>query len=269
MADEKAHPVYPSPPVALVVLAAEFPPVSTTEEVLGRLRERLRTDFPLIAHGQQQRVTVQGGEMQQEIRSVPRFTTRDRTMAVAVTHDGMVIETSRYLGFDWYLDLVRGPVSAIAEVLAPDAIVSLGHRYIDEVRVPDSGALVDWKRWIHPDLLVPARLPVDASVPAPNHWQSTVSYQTTSESSLTLRYGPMEGLAVPADGATRRLGPVTAGQYFLLDWDSRWQPEVAPEFSVEEILNSCRKLYDPVRRLFRYVTTEELRKVFAARQEER
>lgn len=264
MADDRAHDVYPNAPFALIVLAVEFPLAPLPEATLASLREELRTSFPLVQQEQHQRVVMQAGlGIQQEIRDVPRFTTRDRTMAVAVTPDSVVIETTRYLGFEWYLDVVREPIATVAEVLQPDAILAIGHRYIDEVRVPAPDGTIDWARWLDPALLAAAHLPTDAALPEPHGWQAMINYQTAADSTLTLRYGPAAGAAVPAEGATRRKRPPLTGPFFLLDWDSRWQPSVAPEFTADEVLARCADLYAPVRKIFHHISTDELRGVFA------
>lgn len=262
MTDASGYPVYPNHPVALVVLAVEFPPAAATPKMLDRLRSVLRSAFPLMH--QEQRVVLQpGAAPSQQIQQVPRFLTRDRTMAVAVTAESVVIETTRYRGFDWYLDQVRKPIEAIEKVVRPDAVLSLGHRYIDEVRVPGSGE-PDWAQWLDACLLAPAGLPVGAGLSAPERWQAMAHFQTGPESSLTLRYGPTAGSGVPADGTTRREFPAPNGPFFLLDWDSRWQPVVAPEFKSSLILEQCEALYQPVRSMFRHVTNDGLRGVFAS-----
>lgn len=259
------QPVYPNPPVTLVVLEVQFPPTATTpEQAQERLRAGLRADFPLAERLTEQTLTVtSAGTAAGETRMLFRFSSRDRTSAVAVRANVLVIETTRYLGFDWYLDFLREPLATAIDVLAPDGILALGHRFIDEVRVPDDGNPVDWSQWIDGALLAPSALPASAGVPAPESWQGVVSYFTTPESTLALRYGPAVGTVIADGAATRRDGPTPSGPYFLLDWDSRWTPPVVPEATTETILNRCADLYEPVRAMFHHLTTDDLRRVFA------
>lgn len=265
MSTHGGHEVYPNPSIALVVLEVRFPPTTTEqrEAQLG-LRKGLRADFPLFEQAVEQSLSFDSpaGGGQLESRLLFRYSRRDRTASVAVTPEAVVIETTEYLGFEWYLDFIRGPLAVVAEVLDPDGVSSIGHRFIDEVRVPHADGLIDWSRWIEHTLLTPGLLPLDAGLSAPERWQGAISYQTSAEATLTLRYGALEGAAVPANGATRREDPVPSGPFFLLDWDSRANPTVTPEFAVDDLLHRCAELYEPVRAMYHHVTTDALREVF-------
>ncbi len=260
------QPVYPNPSVALVVLEVRFPPTTTTpEQAQERLRAELRAEFPLAEQFTEQRLTVtSAGTAPAGARTVSRFGSRDRTSAVAVSTDVLVIETTRYLGFEWYLDFLRGPLAIAIDVLAPDGILALGHRFIDEVRVPDDANPVDWSRWIDGALLAPSALPALAGVAAPEGWQGLINYQTTPESTLGLQYGPAVGTVIAESAAIRRDGATPSGPYFLLDWDSRWTPRAAPEATAETVLTQCRALYEPVRAMYHRLATDDLRRVFAS-----
>lgn len=247
--------VYPDAPVRLVVLAVGFPESEVSEEHANQLREAVRDQFPLREQLQEQGLLVGLGpapETRQVVRSIQRFSTRDRQTTMAVTSTSVVIEARSYGGFDAYLDLVRVPIEAVAEVVQPDGVVSIGHRFIDEVHLPVGTS--DLSPWFDPALLAMPTLLEEA-----DGWQAVVSYRLGGDSQMTLRYGPIDASVVPApDGKVRTFSnPVV-----LLDWDSHWQPSSVPEFRTDAILVRLESMYEPVRSMFRRVCTDELRRTF-------
>lgn len=255
--------VYPDAPVRLVVLSVEYPAVPASDGQVDLLRAALRGQFPLIAQKAEAHVTVQVGPSpaaRQQVVSFPSFTTRDRRASVAVTPTQLVIETRQYEGFDWYVGLVEPALQAVAEVLGPDAVIAMGHRFIDEVHLPAGD--VDLTRWFDPAL---AAMP-NLIGPPPERWHAIVSFQTDPESQLTLRYGLLDAPIVPP--LTGRPVPF-ATPVMGLDWDSRWTPAVAPEFDPGLVVDRLVNLYAPVRALFNRVCTDALRQRFASTEGDR
>lgn len=256
--------VYPNPSVAHVVLEVRFPPTLVDGgEAAAGLRTGLREDFPLVdqVHPAIALGAPEAGAMP-VMNSMFRHQNRDRSQTVAVLPEVVIIETSTYLGFDWYLEFIRGPLDVIASVLQPDAVLTIGHRFIDEVRVPDTGDPQDWSEWIDPCLLAPGQLPSAAGLSEHVEWQGSTVYRTGPDTSLTLRYGPQNApTVIPTTSEHQRPGP--AGPFFLLDWDSRWTPATAPEFTTDEVLRGCQELYAPVRAMYHRLTSDRLKAVFS------
>lgn len=272
MSTRGGYPVFANPPVKHVVLEVRFPSTTVEPAVADAgLRAGLHDQFPLGDRASQQTLAVDlgGGGTQMQMVELLRYQSRDRTRSVAVSPEAVTIETTEYLGFDWYLNFVRKPLAVVAEVLSPDGILSLGHRFIDEVRVSDESKPIDWSRWIDARLLAPSLVPVDAGLDAPAGWLGSMSYQTSPEMALTLRYGPMQGSGLLALGAVGVPGPSNEEPFFLLDWDSRWTPRTAPEFSAAAVIEHCKELYRPVRRMFHHLITDDLREVLSVIPEER
>lgn len=260
MSTQSDHPVYPNPSVTHVVLEVRFP--STTTDLTTAetaLRAGVRDRFPLADRAATQNVTfdLSGGPSTVESNALLRFQSRDRTRTVVVAPDAVTIETTEYLGFDWYRELVSGPIEVVASTLQPDAILGMGHRFIDEIRVPDP-APVDWGRWVDASLLAASQLPTASGLDAPDAWLGALTYRTGAETALTLRHGPMDGPGVTSENTTRRRVASENGPFFLLDWDSRWTPQVAPEFTTAAVLDRCEALYAPVRAMFHHLATTDL-----------
>lgn len=257
-ADPAERAAYPNAPVRLVVLSVEYPAADTPQGHLDQLRSALRGRFPLVDQQTEARVTFDLGSpapARQQVLAFPSFSTRDRRTSVAVTPNQVLVETRHYDGFSGYVDLIRSPLEAVRQVLGPDAVTAVGHRFIDEVHLPaEAGG--ELNRWFDPALLAMANLPGIRA----DRWQAVINYQLDRESQLTLRYGPLDLSLVPSlDGRPLTFTEPVVG----LDWDSRWTPAIAPEFDVDIIIDRLGTMYAPVRSLFRSICTDELRQRFA------
>lgn len=259
----QASVVYPNAPVRMVVLAVAFPEAPISEAQTDDLHDALRPGFPLRERLHEQSLVVDlggGTGAHQQVRAIPRFSTRDRQVTMAVTTTSVVIEARTYEGFDRYLDLVRAPLDAVARVVKPDGVTSIGHRFIDEVHLPSDTS--DLEPWFDPALLA---MPTLLDGPTEG-WQAVVSYRLSSEAQMTLRYGPLDASLVPSpEGKVRTYSTPVVG----LDWDSHWQPQSIPEFDATAILDQLSVMYAPVRTLFHRVCTDQLRRTFEAEPTER
>lgn len=190
---------------------------------------------------------------------VPRFTVRDRTVAVAISPESITVETTRFTSYETYRPVIASALNAASKVLAPDGIARVGLRFIDEIRVP--GVTQDrpgeWAEWLDPSLLGPG---------APDHpsqlklsgLQSIAQFETGPDRMLVLRYGVGFGHAVKVDGPLKRPGAPDPGPFFALDFDSSWSPQDIPEFDPTQVLALCDELEIPVMQLFDSLITEAL-----------
>ncbi len=267
MNDRHQRPPFPNPPLALTVLEIRYPEMS---EGIGRraqqhMRDALQTWLPLIENITEDQVELAiGAPMPASVqrRTFPRFVTRDRTTALVVKEGALVLETTTYEGWEEnFRPMIAEVVRALEEVSPPDGVLRIGLRYIDEIRVPGIAEVPgDWRGYIDAHLLAAANPDFIPASLQPAVWQGLVQYKTTSDSTLTVRYGPQNGHAVNPKGATRRKNPPDAGPFFLLDSDSFWQAEdEVPEFGADSIMERCDKLHGPTREFFRIAVTDKLR----------
>ena len=128
-------------------------------------------------------------------RIFPRFTNRDRTTALLVKQDALVLETTVYGGWEEHFrPLIREVINALEAVSRPDGVLRVGLRYIDEIRVPSiDSSPGDWRGYIDEHLLAAADPDFIPASLQPSVWQEIVQYQTTTGSTLAIRYGPHEG----------------------------------------------------------------------------
>jgi len=264
----KPHEVYPNAPAALVAVEVRFPESDTPKSVPMTLQRAFRD---LLGEGwvieSMKTRTMElsigpGGAMQQpsQVVTVPRFTVRDRTLAVAVTADTLVVETTNYVDYVEFRAVLAHAFDATHEVFRPDGISRVGMRYIDEIRVPgvNEENLVDWAKWLDPSLMPPKFVELTDAGFKMRAWEGILHSETGSDQSLVLRYGPRNGYAVNPDGPLKRLSPPAPGPLFALDFDSFWLPSDIPEFEPETLMDVCDRLKDPVRTLFDALMTDEL-----------
>ena len=266
-----SHDVLPNAPLALVAVEIRFPNGASGQTLPMNLRRSFRDllgkDWVLesqappfqLAHA----IGPRGALPAQTAptASIPRFTVRDRTMAVAITEQSMTIEATRYRHYPTFREIVERAVDAATQVLLPEGIARIGMRYVDEVRVPnisgdDPSA---WKTWVDMSLLAPQLTAMEESGYTSGGWEGAAQYQTGPEQKLVLRYGPRTGYAVSPHGPLKRPTVSLPGPLFVLDFDCFWEPTDIPEFEPAAIMATCDQLRKPIRALFDMLTTEKLR----------
>lgn len=260
---ESSHvPVFPNAPLALVALEVRFPELVDPINV-SALRRAVRDILPIPGNTSHDTITFGGAAPVVERQVFPRLMSRDRSSALVVTNEALVLETTTYDGYEEHRKVIERAVTAVADVAQPDGVQRVGMRFIDEIRVPGvEDPPGDWTDWIVDGLLVPLgpELRVGAESFKPRNWQGTAVYDAGSGYAVKMKYGPQVGFAVPPKGPTRRrLAPKQGGLFFLLDSDGAWTPrDEVPEFRPELILEACDTIHEPLSMLFKAVGTEKL-----------
>ena len=89
------------------------------------------------------------GSQRVQEAAFPRFITRDRTLAVALTDTTLTVETTTYRHYEEFRGVLARGLDATQRILEPDGVARIGMRYIDEVRIPGSPAEASsWAEWI-------------------------------------------------------------------------------------------------------------------------
>ena len=126
-------------------------------------------------------------------------------------------------------------------------IERIGLRYVLEIRVPAGvDGRIEWTNWIDESLLGPQRLAPGGLLLT--EWQGAAVYREAQPGkSLIVRYGPGVGQALDAQYHLRRVTPVQAGQFFLMDIDSFWTPPTGaiPEYNREALVSTYRESVRP------------------------
>ncbi|HEV8560145.1 MAG TPA: TIGR04255 family protein [Actinophytocola sp.] len=253
--------VYPNAPVVLVALEVRHPSADPLTPTESRTIKKILGDLlPIERSGQLTNVQVVAGATAPadvSIETFPRYVNRETTLAVSVRKEAMVIEASRYPGWEEFRTLSMRALEARMQVAPVVGVERVGLRFINEIRVPNAGT-VDWSDWLHPSLLGPSSArPIDLPV---NQWQGVVIYGAQPSNMLVLRYGLRDGYALDPSSLLRRVRSDDDGLFFLMDLDSFWTPaEEVPEYDSDKLLSICNALHTPVRTLFEGMITDRLR----------
>lgn len=254
--------IYPGAPLVSVAFELRHP---EAEPIVGAhrtsLQKKLADRYPLMRSQQSFTQTLEigpGGSMgQSTAEEFPRFLDRSQTVALSFTKTSILVETSRYAGWEDFKSTIQYACEVRDSIAPIYGVERLGLRYIDEVRV-DPVSSNDWSEWIQRPLLVGE---VSESVGLPlQMWQGAIVYGSEPGQGLVLRYGPGVGYAIDPNSDLKRRRAVPPGPFFLLDIDSFWHPEDGiPEYGIETVLSQLDELHIPVRQLFEASITEKYR----------
>lgn len=259
---------YPHAPVALAVLEIKHP----TSDFLSRgdlagIKQKLEHIAPLqkAEDVSEFQMLVNGGNppfgTSRNI-TVHRFSARDKRTSITYSNESIVVETTDYVNWSWFRDFAETAVAARQEIAPVDGLERIGLRYIDEIRVPHSGA-VDWGDWVALGLLAPKFGGSIASL-KPMQQQAVVQYATDLDGdTLTLRYGAVNGPPAVTGGANLvRADFPEPGPYFLIDSDSAWTlaPGMSvPELNLDAVVEIANRLHSPAEAIFEELISDKLR----------
>jgi len=243
--------------VALVAVEARHTAAATfTPEQEAELKALIGGEFP-IAQPVPTFTLNFGAVSPAALAQPPRFTNRERTVAVTFGPQALVIEATHHDHFGPLSSLVSLVVSARQKVAPVDGLERLGIRYVDEIRVPATTDTIDWSQWVEPSLLGPVEVGTRLGF-QPGEHQGLANFQLGADRGLTVRYGPRVGYAVQSGPLVRNMPPPSP--FFLLDIDSFWTAtDEIPEFDPSRIVALCNELHAPVNALFENLITERLR----------
>jgi uncharacterized protein (TIGR04255 family) len=222
----------------------------------GWVIESIKTQTVEVAFGP-------GAAGQQNVQQVvlPRFTVRDRTLAVALSEESLTVETTKYRHYPDFRAVLESAFGAAAEFLRPDGVARVGMRYIDEIRVPSApeADVPDWREWLDSSLLPPQVESMATHGYLSAAWEGGAQYATGDAQTLVLRYGARTGYAVNPAGLLKRLSVPAPGPFFVLDFDCFWQPTDIPAFDAAALIDTCDQLRAPIRTLFDLLIPDKLR----------
>ncbi len=269
---DKDREIYPAAPLRFVAFELTFPPVPSLQDETAKreIYARLRGTFPIPAAtpasmgGFSLQLSPTGVAAPAPLRAGSfaglatglRMMNRDRTASATLNADSILVETSAYVRYEDFREMVRVALEALVAVEELPGVQRIGLRYIDEVRIPEVERPADWAPYVAPCLQGPVSLiNADAKVT-----QGLVEYQLAEQRALILRYGATSGWSVDPNGPLR-LKSAASGPYFLLDIDSFWSSleDLVPEFSLDVALTLCNELHLPVRQVFEAAITDKLR----------
>lgn len=256
---------YPTPPVRLAAFEARFPPVPGlgTESRILELQRGIRRSFPFLEPLRVPRSIELGPDgINHQLAVRHRLLNRNRTTAVTIAEDAVVVETSAYSSFEDLMEVVQDALTRAGDI---DEIVGLGRlglRYVNEVRSPLVQKVGDWHRFVQPGLIsAMSVLPTPPEV-----LEGSLVSELGEGRRVVLRYAATIGRAINLDGPLR-VDDRGAGPFFLIDIDSVWEagPDELPEFDIADLQARCDQLHRSAQDVFEAAVTDTAkREVFGA-----
>src|SRR6266478_3958136 len=220
---------------------------------------RLRPMFP-VPESPGQIVMTLGRPPQAIPISVTRFMSKDRTAAVTVSTQNMVVETIRYSEYANFRPLLTACLESLHAV--QDAIVGferVGLRYVNEIRVPGLRDAAEWEHYLAPKFVAP----LSVMNHHPISLMQTVVQTEPEDNVMTLvRFGALRGQALLPGGALSLPAHSPSDPFFLLDIDNSWS---STDSFDDDAMRMAGDIYDrlhaPIDALFEAAITDRLRDV--------
>lgn len=256
-------PPYLNAPLQLTVLEVRHPPANylTRGEVAG-LKQALQRVLPFHMVDEMQEVRWPAMSATPRSIELNRFVSRDKRTCVTFGPEAISVETTDYPGWTHFKEVVRSVLDARQDIAPVDGVTRLGIRFIDEIRVPVTGAAIDWSEWVAESLIAP-RLSTSELALEVRQQQSVVEYVSGDNETLTVRFGQIDGPpAVASSPHLARPDLPPPGPYFLIDTDVAWavqEGEAVPELSVDQIQAQMHRLHPPAKSVFEALITDKLR----------
>src|SRR5207248_11166895 len=97
-----------------------------------------------------------GGSSDVKYEKAPKYMSRDRTTAVTFRSEAIVVETTKYYGYERLRRVIALVLRARHDLEPIDGVERVGLRYVNEIRVPEVGSQPGaWEPWIDDSLLGP------------------------------------------------------------------------------------------------------------------
>lgn len=261
VASETEREIYPNAPLQFVAfeLRTPYTPAFASFDGTSRVYAALQDVVPII-HPPAMPANIElSGASGVTFSSGPtRMIDRTRTTSVIVGPTQVVVETSTYVHFEAFEELVNRVLETVGDIGKIAGIQRVGLRYIDEIRVDGVETPRDWEPYIAPSLLSGIHLD-DRYVPASS--QGIIEFDVGDGQRTVMRFGAMRGFVVDPNGPLR-LRRSSDAAFFMLDLDSYWAAATdadTPEYSPGAVREISLRLREPVRALFEAAITDRLR----------
>jgi uncharacterized protein (TIGR04255 family) len=260
--------VFSNAPLALVVTEIRFTdsPRLRQQETLDAVAIALEERFPISTP--QTNVTfnvanLSPGALPQvaQERRIALMNTA-KTESVTITPSSFIYETTAYREFDHLRVGVTAVCEALIDANVRPALVRVGLRYVDEVRVPEQ--IIDvraWGKWI--DASVIRILDIGPHDVAVRNAQGLVMFDLGDGKGLTFQYQALNQSPVVQPQLLNRQ-KFEPGPFFVLDFDGfrDFNGEDVVRLDADEVTTVLNDVHGPVGAAFQRAITEDARNLF-------
>lgn len=260
---------FPNAPLALVAAEIRFTDAArlrqqqTKDQVTIALEER----FPFAEPLRRADINLTpGGPPQLQERLGVVLKNASSTESVTIMSESLTYETTAYTTFEELLEAVAAACHALVEEKVRPAVMRVGLRYIDEVRVPDPITDVRmWGKWIDERLMGHLAVGPD-DVPA-TATQSVSTYDLGEGRGLNFRYAALDQGPVVVPQFLKR-SAIESGPFFVLDFDGfhDFSGQEPVPLSSEIVRDSLSAVHGPCGTAFQRSITDEARTLFRGTQ---
>jgi len=253
--------VYPNAPLKLVAceVAYTLAPGADVNAARDEIYERFADAYPLPGVAPAS-VTLEVGLQGTVAHQSPqgfRFLNLERTWSIAASPASIVVESSRYVRFEGFLERVVDAIEVLGSIVRVAAAQRIGLRYIDEVPLtvlPDG----TFNSYFTDSVLAPGLEVPEVGPPA--EFMTTNRFTVAPDTNTVMRTGVLTTPVVSPEGPLAIAKP-SEGPFFLIDIDSAWQASTTPPraFDSSGIGDALYSLHAPVRALFEHSITDKLR----------
>lgn len=254
---------------AVIEVRVPFAPRLSRSETAEKLQDSL-TELPILRAEKRQRVTQNGSNIELGMEDSWRFLDLNNSKSLILTNTSIVFETTRYAGFQWFLDEFKVCLSAITQHARPAGYERIGLRYINEVwPSTEIGSAEDWSAWIAPELMT-SLAQSESQVLGNSHAGSylgdlevNLQFALDQNCALTTRVATQTGLGAVGNAPLKRwVTPDKAAKFCVIDFDGFWPraTEAVQPFESDVICDLITNVHRPVKGAFKWATTPTLRK---------
>lgn len=253
--------VYSNAPLKLVACEVEYTlaPGADVNAARDEIYGRFADTYPLPGVAPAS-VTLEVGPQGAVTHQSPqgfRFLDLERTWSIAASPASLVVESSRYIRFEDFLERVIDAIEALGSAVRVAAAQRIGLRYIDEVPLtilPDG----TFDGYFTDSVLAPGREVPEVGRPA--EFMTTSRFTVAPDTNTMMRTGVLTTPVVSPQGPLAIAKP-SVGPFFLIDIDSAWQATTTPPrpFDSPGVADALYSLHAPVRALFEHSITDKLR----------
>jgi uncharacterized protein (TIGR04255 family) len=260
--------VFSNSPLALVAAEVRLSdsPRLRQQETLDAVAIALEGRFPFIKPLPDIKFNVgnlgPGVRPQVEHQRRVVLTNAANTESITITPSSLMYETTAYREFD---DLRVGVTAACEALIGANvhpALLRVGLRYIDEIRVPERITDVRaWGKWIDSSVVGPLAVgPDDVAVRSA---QGLVTFDLGDGKGLNFQYAALDQSPIvePQFLKRQRFEP---GQFFVLDFDGfrDFSGQDAVPLDADEVADILTAVHVPAGAAFQRAITENARNLF-------
>jgi uncharacterized protein (TIGR04255 family) len=258
--------VFPSTPLALVVAEVRFTdsPRLRQQETLDAIAIALEEHFPYSKPHMHLNIEDRGPgippQVEQQQRAV--LTNAASTESLTITSSALIYETTAYREFDGLCTGVAAACDALIKAKVHPALLRVGLRYINEIRVPETIVDArDWSKWIDSTIvgvsaIGPNNVPVRTA-------QGTVVFDLGGGNGLNFQYAALDQAPVVQPQLLKRRG-FEPGPFFVLDFDGyhEFNAQDTVPLVADEVAKVLVAVHDPAGEAFQRAITEDSRILF-------